>query len=220
VIHEQGYWLFDTPVTQALWHEVMGENLSQFKSLKRPVENLSWEDCQKFLININEQIPGINLCLPTESQWEYACRAATETALYNGDIEIIGDANAPALNNIAWYGGNSGVGFELENNYNITHLKNRQYKDNPSGTHPVALKLPNNWGLYDMLGNVSEWTSDSLHNSEEDRRVNSGKVLRVIRGGSYNDSALVCNSAARYWYPQDFHFNFIGFRCARKDKGN
>ncbi|MFD1624846.1 formylglycine-generating enzyme family protein [Azospirillum griseum] len=121
----RGYWLFDTPCTQALWQAVMGENPSRFQSpdlttTDRPVETVSWNDAQEFLGRINERIPGLDLTLPTEAQWEHACRAGATTALHSGDIAILGENNAPALDPIAWYGGNSGVGFDLDNGVDST----------------------------------------------------------------------------------------------------
>ncbi|MCI5147200.1 MAG: formylglycine-generating enzyme family protein, partial [Candidatus Electrothrix sp. AR3] len=118
----QGFWMFDTPVTQALWQAVMGENPSRFKTPERPVEKVSWKDSQKFLKKINSQHFGLNLSLPSEARWEYACRAGSTTALYSGPIKIIGDGNAPALHPLAWYGGNSGEGFELDNGPKISWL--------------------------------------------------------------------------------------------------
>ena len=221
VILKEGYWLFDTPVTQALWLAVMGGNPSRFQSPERPVEQVSWDDCQNFLKKINDVIPGLELGLPSEAQWEYACRADSTTAIYTGDLDIIGDGNAPALHAIAWYGGNSGVGFELEDGYEVTYLKNRQFKDNPSGSHPVAQKLPNGWGLYDMLGNVWEWVADEYHNdyqgAPEDGSVWDDEAggLRVIRGGSWSGGARYCRSAYRYWSPPGYRGNYLGFRPAR-----
>ena len=110
----QGYWMFDTPCTQALWSAVTGQNPSEFQHPGRPVENVSWSDVQSFLSTLNRLVPGLDLALPTEAQWEYACRAGTASALYSGPIEILGDNNAPALDPIAWYGGNSSVGYDLE----------------------------------------------------------------------------------------------------------
>jgi formylglycine-generating enzyme required for sulfatase activity len=155
-----GYWLFDTPVTQALWSVVMDNNPSVFQSPDRPVDGVSWHDVQTFLAEINAARADLALALPTEAQWEYACRAGTESAIYSGDIEILGDANAPALDLIAWYGGNSGVDFDLENGMERSWLKDMQYPTGKAGTHPVALKAANPWGLYDMLGNVWEWCAD------------------------------------------------------------
>ncbi|MGF1455329.1 MAG: formylglycine-generating enzyme family protein, partial [Alphaproteobacteria bacterium] len=153
----RGYWLFDTPVTQALWESVMGTNPSRFVSSTRPVEQVSWMDVQDFLRAVNRAVPGLDLGLPTEAQWEYACRAGVAEATYAGAIEILGERNAPVLDAIAWYGGNSGIGFELDNGYDSSDWQDKQYEHSRAGTHPVARKVPNPWGLYDMLGNVWEW---------------------------------------------------------------
>ena len=107
----EGFWMFDTPCTQALWEaRLMGENPSEFQSPDRPVENVSWEDCRKFVEKINEKFDlekvNLSLSLPSEAQWEYACRAGTTTATYAGPLKIEGERNAPILHEIAWYGGN------------------------------------------------------------------------------------------------------------------
>ena len=129
----QGFWLFDTPCTQDLWEAVMRENPSHFQSPDRPVENLSWEDCQRFVETINGLLSGLDLVLPTEAQWEYACRAGTDDATYVGPLEILGECNGPALDPIAWYTGNSGVDFELENGYDSSGWPNKQYDDQRAG---------------------------------------------------------------------------------------
>ena len=116
---EAGFWLMDAPVTQALWEAVMGENPSRFVSPDRPVETVSWDDAKAFIDAVNNRLGDLTLGLPSEAQWEYACRAGTSDATYAGPIEILGDNNAPVLNEIAWYGGNSGVGFDLEDGYEI-----------------------------------------------------------------------------------------------------
>ncbi|WP_242469314.1 formylglycine-generating enzyme family protein [Rhabdochromatium marinum] len=217
----QGFWLFDTPCTQALWVALGLENPSEFQNPTRPVEQVSWDDIQqRFLPALNERIPGF--VLPSEAQWEYACRAGTQTALYSGPIEILGDANAPALDSIAWYGGNSGVGFELENGQERSWLSDMQYPEGKAGTHPVGRKARNPWGLYDMLGNVWEWTQDAWHDSYEGAPIN-GSVWesaeagagRVIRGGSWYDGTRVCRSAYRNGLTPDFRLINLGFRCAR-----
>ena len=93
----------------------MGENPSRFQDPERPVEQVSWEDCAGLSrAGSMSGSPGWGCSLPSEAQWEYACRAGTETALYSGPIEILGEHNAPALDVIAWYGGNSGVDYDLD----------------------------------------------------------------------------------------------------------
>jgi len=216
----KGYWLFDTPCTQALWEAVMGENPSEFKSPERPVEQVSWEDVQRFLGRINERTPGLDLVLPSEAQWEHACRAGTETALYTGAIEILGEANAPALDPISWYGGNSNQGFELENGQERTWLREMQYPGGKAGTHPAKCKQPNAWGLYDMLGNVWEWCADGLRDYGEDFVIDPVGPLdagadRVFRGGSWLNGARHCRSAVRYGIEPGYRIYSLGFRCAR-----
>jgi formylglycine-generating enzyme required for sulfatase activity len=217
-----GYWLFDTPCTQTLWEAVMDENPSNFKSPRRPVEQVSWNDAKTFLQRINEKNQGLDLALPNEAQWEYACRAGTDTALYTGPIEIIGERNAPGLDDIAWYGGNSGVGFDLDNGYDTSGWTEMQYPNPKSGTREVGQKQPNPWGLYDMLGNVWEWVEDPWHSSYEGAPTD-GSVWesaeagagRVLRGGSWGDYAGSCRSAFRVSFQPDVQVYGTGFRCAR-----
>ncbi|MGH7494795.1 MAG: formylglycine-generating enzyme family protein [bacterium] len=192
----QGFWLFDTPVTQALWTAVMGMNPSRFKDSRRPVENVSWDDCQAFIEKINRQIPGLALRLSTEAEWEYACCAGTTAATYAGDLQIQ-ETEAEGLNHIAWYWGNS-----------------------TGETHPVAQKSPNAWGLYDMLGNVWEWCSDwyGAYSDKKDEIDPSGPEMgagRVFRGGGWRDDARFVRAAIRSrWHPVD-RGGDLGFRCAR-----
>ena len=217
----RGYWFFDTPCTQALWQVVMGDNPSRFQSPDRPVESVSWDDCQSFLHKINSRLDNLDLSLPTEAQWEYACRAGTHSATYAGEIKLLGDANAPALDPIAWYGGNSGIGFELDNGENASRwLSNRQYDDDPSGTHSVKVKKANPWELYDMLGNVWEWCLDgdldymevSVVDPEGSTKAGAG---RVVRGGSWYGKARFVRCACRYrFHPVRRNYS-IGFRPAR-----
>lgn len=121
----------------ALWVAVMGENPSGFRGerpddLERPVEQVSWEDCQAFLGRLNAHVAGLAARLPTEAEWERACRAGTQGATWVG--ELSGEEKSPELDAIAWYRGNSGA-----------------------ETQPVGRKAPNPYGLHDMLGNVNEW---------------------------------------------------------------
>jgi len=221
----EGYWLFDTPCTQALWEAVMGENPSWFRSATRPVEQVSYEDVQMFLQKLNARVEGLNLSLPSEAQWEYACRAGTTAATWAGDLTIMGDNNAPVLDKIAWYGGNSGVGFELENGYDSSGWAGKQYEHMRAGTHPVGEKAANPWGLHDMLGNVWEWCADIWHDNyagaPEDgsawlaTEAPGGAANRVIRGGSWYFEARFVRAASRHRSGPGFRGDSLGFRCAR-----
>jgi formylglycine-generating enzyme required for sulfatase activity len=190
-----GFWMFDTPCTQALWEAVMGENPSHFKMVDRPregadrpVENVSWNDCQSFVDKINEKLrpeeAGLSLSLPSEAQWEYACRASTQTPRYSENLDAI-----------AWFSENS------ENQ-----------------THPVASKEANSWGLYDMLGNVFEWCADVWVDDYTDKArtaaAESVSALRVFRGGSWYDDARYMRAAYRYLNETSYRSHYLGFRCA------
>ncbi|HEX4951992.1 MAG TPA: SUMF1/EgtB/PvdO family nonheme iron enzyme [Thermoanaerobaculia bacterium] len=191
----EGFWLGEVPCTQALWQAVMGKNPSRFKGADRPVETVSWEDCQRFLAKLNGLIPGLGARIPTEAEWERACRAGTEAATWVGDLEIR-DNKAPQLEAVAWYGGNSSG--EIK---------------------PVKGKQPNPWGLYDMLGNVWEWCADWQGAYSAEAQVNpTGPARgssRVIRGGSWSLNARIVRAAARYWYSPDNRYGYLGFRLAR-----
>jgi formylglycine-generating enzyme required for sulfatase activity len=216
----RGFWLFDTPCTQALWQAVMGDNSSRFRSPDRPVEQVAWEDCQKFLERINELAPGLDLTLPTEAQWEYACRSGTDTATYDGSLEIVGECNAPALDSIAWYAGNSGRDFELDNGEDSTGWPNKQYDHRRAGSHPVRRRKPNAWGLYDMLGNVWEWCHDGLRTYASQAVTDpvgpTGRGAdRVLRGGSWGSLARIVRCADRDADHPGLRDDSIGFRLAR-----
>lgn len=224
VVIREGYWLFDAPVTQGLYEAVTGENPSEFRSVDRPVENVSWEQAQGFIEALNHKLRGLELRLPSESEWEYACRAGTREATYAGALEILGERNAPMLNDIAWYGGNSGVGFELESGYDSSNWPEKQFEHNKAGTRPVKLKKPNAWGLYDMLGNVLEWCEDHWHARYDGAPCDGSAWLdtdassaagRVFRGGSWSGGARYVRSASRNWFEPQFRGATLGFRCAR-----
>lgn len=212
----KGFWLFDTPVTQALWTAVMGDNPSRFKDPKCPVERVSWDVAMRFIKRLSGIIPDLDLVLPTEAQWEYACRAGTDSATYAGPMEILGENNAPALDGIAWYGGNSGVEFELDNGADSSKWPKKQYDHKRAGTHPVGLKLPNAWGLYDMLGNVWEWCADDRRNYRAEAVTDPvGSLVgaqRALRGGSWLSYARFVRAAYR-----GLPASNVGFRCAQAE---
>jgi formylglycine-generating enzyme required for sulfatase activity len=186
VILRQPFYLGKYPVTQAQWAAVMGNNPSRFKgNPNHPVDNVSWNDVHAFLHKLNEWKGGGDYRLPTEAQWEYACRAGTETPRYYHDV-----------NAIAWCRGNS----------------NAQ-------PQPVGQKLPNAWGLYDMLGNVWEWRHDGRRTYTADAAVDpmeptGAGTLRVFRGGSWSRPAQLVRAANRGWSDPGFRNGDLGCRCA------
>lgn len=216
VLCPQGRWLGDTPVTQALWKAVMGDNPSWFQSDKhatddRPVEQVSWDECVAFV-----QRSGLrDVRLPSEVEWEYACRAGTRTATWVGDLQIRGENDAPELNAIAWYGGNCGVEYDLDKGYDATNWPNKQHAFSQGGTRAVGKKDPNPFGLYDMLGNVYEWCSDVYALYSNDTATRGERVLRVIRGGSWLCLAGNVRAALRSARDPGDRFDYLGFRLAR-----
>jgi formylglycine-generating enzyme required for sulfatase activity len=217
VLLTQGFWLFDTPCTQKFWESVMISNPSEFKSPDRPVDRVSLEGAHALLRKINQLVPGLDLRLPTEAQWERACCAGTDTATYAGDLGILGARNAPALDPIAWYGGNSGYDFDLVSGKNSSNWAEKQYPHRCAGTRRVALKKPNAWGLYDMLGNVWEWCGDSMRSYAGEAVTDPLGADRfgwgVLRGGSWLSIARLARSASRRSGVASG--DSIGFRCAR-----
>ncbi|MCH7728081.1 MAG: formylglycine-generating enzyme family protein [Planctomycetes bacterium] len=214
----EGYWLFDTPCTQELWQVVMGENPSRFQDPLRPVESIDWSQTSEFSSRLSEQVPQLVFRLPTEAQWEYACRAGTTSAIYTGELKILGDANAPELDAIAWYGGNSGVEYDLDDGEALGYLSDKQYSFEKSGTRCVKLKKPNIWGLYDMLGNVWEWCRDGERSYDEESIADpigptEEGAGRVIRGGGWSNRAQDVRAAYRSAVDPGGRGGNLGFRC-------
>jgi formylglycine-generating enzyme required for sulfatase activity len=156
-----------TEVTQELWQAVMGTNPSSFTGdLQRPVEQVSWDDCQEFIARLNA-LTGKNFRLPTEAEWEYAARGGNKSV---GTVY----AGSDDLEDVAWYYGNSYAVGPYSADY---------------GTHTVGTKHANELGLYDMCGNVFEWCSDWYGTYNEEAQENpvgpETGVRRVTRGGSW-----------------------------------
>jgi formylglycine-generating enzyme required for sulfatase activity len=171
----QGFYLGVCPVTQSQWQAVMGSNPSRFKGEHRPVEMVSWDDCQKFCEELGKKT-GKRYRLPSEAEWEYACRAGTLTEYHTGD-------GVEALKRAGWcsYDGNYGSAKE---------------------TKPVGQFERNAWGLFDMHGNVWEWCLDDMRKyTKEDYtdRIDrtTGRVARVLRGGSWDSIPSRCRAAYR-----------------------
>ena len=223
VVLTRGHWLAETPCTQELWQAVTGANPSRFRTPDRPVEQVSWDDAQAFLER--SELPagkdGLQWCLPTEAQWERACRAGTTTSTYAGDVAIEGENHAPRLSPIAWYGGNSGVqAGEVEEPWDSSGWPEKEREHELAASHPVARKARNRFGLYDMLGNVLEWCADAtdLDAYPASMAVNplgTDGSERVLRGGSWYASARDCRSAYRGADPPSRRSPDVGFRLSR-----
>ena len=177
VILSNGFWIADTTVTQALWHSVMGDNPSHFMGDKRPVETISWEDAQAFIQRMNEMQPELKLLLPTEAQWEYACRAGSTTPFCWGE-----QINSELVN------------FDGEYPYNGGGKS--KYRGE---TIDVESYYQNDWGLWQMHGNVLEWCEDRYGRYAEkiatDPRGPETGGGRVLRGGSWFNLGRYCRSA-------------------------
>jgi formylglycine-generating enzyme required for sulfatase activity len=178
-------------VTNAHWKRVMGGVPSEWND-DRPVEEVSWDDANEFCRKLSalpeEKFAGRVYRLPTEAEWEYACRAGTTTKWSFGDDES-------RLGDYAWFKGNSG-----------------------SRTHAVGKKKPNAWGLFDTHGNVYEWCSDWYGDyaggAVTDPQGPSGGSFRVCRGGGWYDSPGNCRSAARDFFGPSHGFAMQGLRLA------
>ncbi len=198
----QGYWLGKYEVTQAQYEAVMGTNPSVTQGDDLPVQKVSWNDAMEFCATLTKiekaagRLPfGYEYTLPTEAQWEYACRAGTTTALNNGK-NLSSEEKCPEMDEVGWYVGNS-----------------------DETTHPVGQKKPNAWGLYDMHGNVYEWCLDWYGEDEPASSVTDPTgpetgSSRMIRGGTWNEVATFCRSAFRNYVLPTASDSYIGFRVA------
>ena len=195
------FYLQTTEVTQKQWRDVMGSNPEElnFKDCgdNCPVEGVSWIDAQKFIEKLNEKLNkeegGKKYRLPTEAEWEYACRAKREYRFYFGNEEA-------KLKEYAWY---------MTSKASLLGMK----------THPVGEKKPNPWGLYDMHGNVKEWCQDWYGDYPSSQVTDpTGPIAgkeRVSRGGSYSGDSRRLRSANRGRERPDHRGSTVGFRVAR-----
>jgi formylglycine-generating enzyme required for sulfatase activity len=181
------FFLGKPRVTQPQWQAIMGETPSHFRGATHPVDGVEWSDCQVFVAKMNEKFggPRVRFSLPTEAQWEYACRAGTTTQYSFGDGEA-------ALDEHAWWGKNAG-----------------------GTTHPVGQKKPNPWGLYDMHGHLWQWCADCFEADYYERSPAvdppgpASGVSHVLRGGQWNGYDVnFCRSAFRNSRPMHRSDNY------------
>ncbi|MEZ4468396.1 MAG: formylglycine-generating enzyme family protein [bacterium] len=184
----RGFWLCDTPVTQALWRAVMGENPSRFEDMDRPVERVSWEEAVAFMSALGPHLAGDLPRLPTEAEWERACRAGTDAAIWTGEWALLGDNNAPALHDIAWYGGNSGEAFDRDDGVDSTGWPEKQLAHTRAGSGRWA-QGAEPVGLVRHAGNVWEWCGDpgprTYTTAARVDPVGIAASNRVNRGGAW-----------------------------------
>ena len=184
-------YMSQTEITQKQWMKVMEKNPSKFQGDNRPVERVSWDEAHVFLDKLNDMDPGKNYRLPTEAEWEYACKGGVNTMFSFGDKEI-------ELTKYAWFADNS-----------------------EKKTHPVGTRMRNPYGLFDMHGNVMEWVEDPYHPNYKFAPTDGGVWQslkgnkRIVRGGSYKSDVLECRSAARHWNYKDSEYSDAGFRIVR-----
>ncbi|MEH2166846.1 MAG: SUMF1/EgtB/PvdO family nonheme iron enzyme [Nostoc sp.] len=183
-----GFFMGKYEITQAQYKAIIGSNPSNFKGEKRPVEKVSWDEAVKFCQNLSQKT-GKTYRLPSEAEWEYACRAGTKTPFYFGET----------------------ITTEFVN-FNSKETK-------AVGTKPVGSFPPNTFGLCDMHGNVWEWCEDVYNDNYIDAPTNgrpwfngSDNNMRLLRGGSWENDESSCRSAVRNWLPRASNYWIVGFR--------
>ncbi len=187
------FYMQTTEVTQKQWQEVMGSNPSQHRDPQGPVEMVTWEDARDFVDRLNQLEPDWDFRLPTEAEWEYACRAGTTTK-YN-----FGSSDSDLVK-YGWV------------------AKNAYFTATEKFAHKVAQKPPNAWGLYDMHGNVSEWCQDWTRDYISEPVINpkgpTSGTLRVFRGCSWGSDEKPCWSSYRGNNYTNYRCEFLGLRLA------
>lgn len=208
----KGFWMGAYEVTQREYLDLVGNNPSHYiGDLNRPVEGVAWDEANDYCVKLTEReraarrLPtGYAYRLPTEAEWEYACRAGTTTRFSHGD-----DPGYAQLGQFAWY---------WENSWSSTRPSgvSSDFASRYYTTHPVGTKQPNAWGLYDMAGNVWEWCSDWYWSypggSVTDWKGPSSGVHKVNRGGSWFDGGGRCRSASRNGLLRGYLLYELGFR--------
>jgi len=211
----EGFEMLTTEVTQNLWTSVMGTDLEDmrlenyeigpflFKADSLPMYCILWNDCQEFVDELCKLDSTYTYRLPTEAEWEYACRAGSNSVFYWGD-----ETENSVVSDFCWYALNTDSSVWLDPHSSI------------EGVQPVGLLLPNAWGLFDMSGNVWEWCQDTKHNdytnapSEGSGWINGGSG-RIARGGSWLSHITGCRSANRGYDYVPQRYPYIGFRVVR-----
>ena len=193
----QGFWMGETTCTQQFWERIMGNNPSRFKGEQYPVEGVSWDEVAGFIEKVNGMKPELAFRLPTEAEWEYACRAGTQTPFWFGEQITTDQAN---------YNG--------KNPYNSG--EQGEYREK---TMPVKSFSPNAWGLYQMHGNVLEcckdWFDTYPNQPVQDPQGPDTGRIRVMRGGGWNFNGRSVRSASRSFVGPSDGGNWMGFRLAR-----
>jgi formylglycine-generating enzyme required for sulfatase activity len=198
-VQVEAFYLGKYELTQAQWKALMGTNPSLHQGDDLPVERVSWLDCQALLQKLNERLPGKGFRLPTEAEWEYACRSGANHPLQAGELA-----------RLAWFRDDSVVPSAAS----LSLLQIEAFAPRPVGT-----KGPNAWGFYDMYGNVWEWCSSLLkpypYHPSDGRESLSAQGLRVLRGGGFADSAETLNPALRHGERPGRRYCWNGLRLAR-----
>ena len=217
---EQGFWLSDTPVTQAFWQAVSGDNPSHFKGDELPVETVSWDDAQQFIETLNQRHADLTIRLPYETEWEYACRAGTITPFSFGEEIDATKANYRGV-------------WDIKDHKNMDKEWGSDASKQTSGMKNYPANI---WGLYDMHGNVFEWCQDEwqeqlgteptifntsfaaldkvIKAESSTSEASEEELQRVIRGGAWFFHGRICRSSDRSRSTPDFRNSSVGFRLA------
>jgi formylglycine-generating enzyme required for sulfatase activity len=249
----RSFWMKSTHVTRSEWKNVFADDPSMFRRCGSncPVTNINWWEALAWCDEVSARAglpkcydmahcqgrPGnsnyicdsvvfrgldcLGFRLPTEAEWEYATRADSDTIIYGGEFKVLGKNNAAGLDNIAWYGGNSGADYSGAKD--CSGWQNMEHPANYCGPHPVGLKEPNAWRLYDMLGNAQVWVFDAYKGSyEPDDQVDPIYLgvgdefyTRVLRGGAWDWDARFMRISNRTFERASRVSDETGFRPVR-----